>query len=48
MLIMTLRSKEKKTVLLKSIKGNLTFVDVNTYTYKENELVRKEIIINYF
>jgi hypothetical protein len=38
---------EKKTVLPDSIRGNLTFADVNTHTNKENELTKKKIIINH-
>jgi hypothetical protein len=46
-LIMILLFMKKKTVLPKSIGGNLTFADVNTHIHKENELVEKEVIINY-
>jgi hypothetical protein len=44
--ITTPSSIEKKTVLPKSIKGNSTFADVSTITYEENELAKKEVIIN--
>jgi hypothetical protein len=46
MSITTPLSSEKKIVLPKSIRGNSTFTNVSTYTYEENELVEKKIIIN--
>jgi hypothetical protein len=38
---------EKKTVLPKSIEGNLTFTVINTHAYEENKSAKKEVIINY-
>jgi hypothetical protein len=46
MSITTPLSIEKKMVLPESIRGNSTFANVSTHTYKENELAKKKIIIN--